>query len=359
VESPANQAQALAARAAARIRALQREADQLAARARSVFGDLRRLEIDRAIAREEVAKADAELTGVTASRDAAATRLEVLEATRVAETPGVAERLAEIYKRGRGGYLKMLLSAHDVRDFGRMSRGVAAVAELDRLRLEAHRRTLANERAAVAELERQRARVAESQRQAVRARAALDRAVAARSRLIDELDRRRDLAAQYVSELQAAQSALERQLAEGGATGAVPTLPIRPFRGDLDWPIAGRVTAPFGRAATERFGTAFVRNGLELAAPEGTPVRAIHEGTVAYAAPFTGFGVLVILDHGSGAFSLYGHLAESAVDVGNALKRGDVLGRVGLAPAGEASLYFELRIDGRPVDPLQWLRSSR
>lgn len=358
-QSLEERARALAARAEARIRALQREADQLAARARSVFGDLRRLEIERAIAREHVARADAELAAVTASREAAAARLAAIEARRVAETPGVAERLVELYKRGRGGYLKILLSARDVRDVGRMSRGVAAVVQLDRLRLEAHRRTLADARAALAELEHQRARVAESQRQAAAARAALDRAVAARNRLIEDLDRRRDLAAEYVGELQAAHAALQRLLAGAGAAGAVPSLPIRPFRGDLEWPASGKVVARFGRAATERFGTTFVRNGIELAAPELTPVRAVHEGTVAYAAPFSGFGVLVIVDHGGGAFSLYGHLAEALVEPGASVRRGDVVGRVGLAPAGAASLYFELRIDGRPVDPLQWLRSPR
>jgi septal ring factor EnvC (AmiA/AmiB activator) len=69
--------------------------------------------------------------------------------------------------------------------------------------------------------------------------------------------------------------------------------------------------------------------------------------------------VLVILDHGHGAYSLYGHLAETPLTSGTPLRRGDVVGSVGLVPAGDAAVYFEMRIDGRPVDPLQWLRRSR
>ena len=92
-----------------------------------------------------------------------------------------------------------------------------------------------------------------------------------------------------------------------------------------------------------------------MAAAEGSGARAVHEGRVAFAAPFTGFGVLVIVDHGGSAFTLYGHLAEASVAEGAAIKAGDIVGRVGLAPAGGAALYFEVRIDGRPVDPLQWL----
>ena len=357
-QTPRDDAKALSARATARIKALQTEADQLAAQARSVFGDLRKLEIERAIKREQLAQADAALAAVTASRDEALTRLAALEAARVAETPGVTNRLVELAKRGRGGYVKLLLSSDDVRAFGRMSRGVAAVAELDRVRLETHRRTLVAERAVVAEIERRRMAVASLQKAAAGARSALDSAVAARNRLIDELDHRRDLAAQYVSELQAAQLGLERAIAAAPG-GAVPALPIGPFRGDLEWPITGPVTTGFGRSINGRFGTAIVRNGIEIAGAEGTAVRAVHEGTVAYAAPFAGFGILVIVDHGDGAFSLYGHLAETPHAAGTHLRRGDAVGSVGLVPAGEAALYFELRIDGRPVDPLQWLRRSR
>jgi len=87
-------------------------------------------------------------------------------------------------------------------------------------------------------------------------------------------------------------------------------------------------------------------------------VRAVHGGVVAFAAPFSGFGTLVILDHGGGAFTIYGHLAEARVERGTRVSRAGVVGTVGLAPAGSAALYFEVRVDGRPADPLQWLRSS-
>ena len=135
-------ARELAARASDRIRALQREADQLAVQSRSVFNDLRKLELDRAIALQRVAEADAQVVAVTADRDNAAARVKRLEAARDAGTPGVAERLVSIYKRGRGGYARLLLASDDPRAFGRLTRGVAAIVRLDRVRLErlAHER---------------------------------------------------------------------------------------------------------------------------------------------------------------------------------------------------------------------------
>jgi septal ring factor EnvC (AmiA/AmiB activator) len=343
-------------RATARIKALQAEADRLAVQAQSVFGDLRKLEVERQLKQQELIGAQDDLARVTIARDNAADHVATLEAMRVAQTPGVKERLVELFKRRRGGYVQLLLSSGDVRAFGRMARGVAAVAELDRVRLDTHRRTVAAVRQALAELDRQRTTVAALQREAAAARAAIDAAVAARNRRLEELDRRRDLAAQYVAELQDAQLKIERTIASAGAASTVTALPLRPFKGDLPWPVPGKVTSAFGRQTSGRFGTAIVRNGIEVAAPEGTPATAVHDGTVAYAAPFTGFGTLVIVDHGSSAFTLYGHLLDAAVTAGTNVSAGTPLGRVGLAPSGEPALYFEVRIDGRPVNPLEWLR---
>jgi septal ring factor EnvC (AmiA/AmiB activator) len=354
-QTPSDQARTQSERAAARIRQLQAEADQLAARARTVFGELRRLELERVIKQEELLMAERALTRATADRNDAERRLKALEATRVAETPGIAERLVELSKRGRAGYVQLLLASDDVRALGRMARGVAAVAELDRLRLEAHRRMLAAERSAFAELDKRRAAVAAVQKDAARARGAVEAAVLARNRMIDDLDRRRDLAAQFVAELQQAQLELDNAVASTDAASTVTVLPIRPFQGELPWPVTGPVVAPFGRVTSGPFDTTIARNGIDVAAAEGTPAAAVHEGTVAYAAPFTGFGTLVIVDHGRSTFTLYGHLSEAVVTAGTNVSRGSVLGSVGLAPSGGAALYFEVRIDGRPVDPLQWL----
>ncbi len=97
-------------------------------------------------------------------------------------------------------------------------------------------------------------------------------------------------------------------------------------------------------------------NGIEIAAPEGADRPAVHDGVVAFADTFAGFGNLVILDHGSQTFSLYGDLLDITVKKGARVERGQPVGTVGPTPAGPPGLYFELRVDGQPVDPLQWLK---
>jgi septal ring factor EnvC (AmiA/AmiB activator) len=133
-------------------------------------------------------------------------------------------------------------------------------------------------------------------------------------------------------------------------------VPLGPFRGALEWPVDGRLTGRFGDTAN-RLGGSAVRNGIEIAAPDGAPVRAVHGGTVVHADTFAGLGLLVILDHGSDDYSLYGYLGGKSVDVGQVVTSGAELGHVGPAPAGPTALYFEMRIDGRSVDPVQWLQS--
>jgi murein hydrolase activator len=340
-----------------RIAELQAESDRLARETRTLLGELRALELQREIKAQELKKADADLTLLTETLRQTHARLASIEAERLAHTPVVTERLVDLYKRGRGGYARLLFGAEDLREFGRLTRAVATMARLDRFRFDAQRRLLHTERQIVATLEAQRASLALAQEAAVSARAALDGAVVAQNRRIDELDRRRDLAAAYVGELQAAQEALQQRLR--GVDGASPVdLPLPPFRGTLQWPASGRLLSRHG-PTTGPSGTTVVRNGIEIAVSEGEPIRAVHGGTVLHAAPFAGFGMLVIVDHGRDAFTLYGHLAKAAVAEGARVQAGMVVGHAGRNPAGVQALYFELRIDGQAVNPVQWLRSTR
>ena len=354
--SPADAA-ALADRAADRIKALQRESDQLAAQSRSLLTSLRQLELTRALRAEELNVVNARLAAVSAKASASAARLAELEQQRVARTPALESRLEALYKRGgKSGYARLLLATADGRDLARASRGVVSLARIEELRIAAHRQLLAQERAASDQLASEQRQVARLRTEAATLDTAAKRAVAERTALLDDLDRRRELAAQYVGELEQARVRLQSTLS--GLTGSGPSdLPLRPFQGDLPWPVSGRVISRFGRAATA-FGTATQRNGIEIGVAQGAPVRAVHGGTVAYVAPFTGFGLLVILDHGDNAFTVYGHLAGTALRPGGTVSRGQVVGAAGANPAGTGATYFEVRVDGRPVNPLQWLKAN-
>lgn len=342
-------------RVAERLRALEKEAQQLASQEQTILTGLRKLEIERQIRTEELAAVEQDLKQTRASLAETTARATALRERADHDRPDVEARLVRIYKMGRAGYWRLLLDADDLRSIGRAYRTAAAMTRLDSERVKRHQQTLAdltNERKS---LEARAREIRALQQKAANARAAADQAVTARTALLKSIDERQDLAARLTAELEAAQQRLQSAVGQpGGRTGPV-ALPLEPFRGDLPWPADGIVLSRFGRQ-TAVGGVAVSRNGIEISLAEGRPVTAVHDGVVSFAGPFTGYGTLVIVDHGDGDHSLYGHLATASVKQGDRVTPQTRVGASGRNPGGNPALYFELRVDGKPVDPLQWLR---
>ncbi|MGG5287796.1 murein hydrolase activator EnvC family protein [Pseudomonas shirazensis] len=126
-------------------------------------------------------------------------------------------------------------------------------------------------------------------------------------------------------------------------------------RGKLPWPVNGRLLARFGDA---RGGDARAKwDGVMISASSGTQVRAVHGGRVVFADWLRGAGLLVILDHGNGYLSLYGHNQRLLKSAGDVVKAGEAISTVGDSGGQEsAGLYFAIRQQGRPSDPAQWCR---
>ena len=356
-QSPTDQsADAVSKRAADRIRALQRESDALASQERTLLLELRKLEVDRELKTEELASAERELRQTREKVAATSARAAALQNSAETERPEVERRLVDLYKLGQAGYWRLLLDVDNLRSIGRVYRTAAALNRLDRERVQQHERTLQSLKQERESLEAHIRDVTKLQAQALAAKAGLDRAVAARTALVSSIDERRDLNAQLTGELEAAQQRLQGTVAQLGGRGGSVMLPIAAFRGALPWPAQGIVTGRFGRQTNSRFGTSIARSGIEISLAEGEPVRVVHEGTIAYADQFTGYGTLVIVDHGGNNYSLYGYLSSLDAARGAHVDAQAQLGTSGRDPSGNPALYFELRIDAKPVDPLQWLK---
>jgi septal ring factor EnvC (AmiA/AmiB activator) len=127
-------------------------------------------------------------------------------------------------------------------------------------------------------------------------------------------------------------------------------------RNRLPWPLQGQVLARFGSQKHPQFGTSIFRRGIDIAARVGDEVRAVDGGQVAKADWFKGYGKLVIIDHGGGMYTLYGHLSQLEVNNGDRVERGQVIGLAGdTGSLKGAKLYFEVRRNGAAEDPLLWL----
>ena len=308
--------EALAARAAERLRILHEEADRLTSEERTLLGDLRRLELQRQIKEEEFKRADDDLKEATAALNEVNAEVAHLEERDRTERPELQARLMELYKLGEARYMRLLLSLSDPRQMVQATRMVSVLAKADHDRIEAHQKRLAELATSRASLEERGRRLAELKSEVAKAKSALDQAVVERNALVRDIDERRDLNAKLSGELQAAQSTLQLRLKDAAQASAAPaSLPLRPFRGDLGWPVTGVVRQRFARTSTL---TQIASNGIEITAAEGTPVAAVHDGSVAFADTFAGFGKMVIVDHGANAFSIYGNLLEISVTPGDA-----------------------------------------
>ncbi|HET7752348.1 MAG TPA: M23 family metallopeptidase [Anaeromyxobacteraceae bacterium] len=138
--------------------------------------------------------------------------------------------------------------------------------------------------------------------------------------------------------------------------GVEPGRGFAGLRGRLPLPAPGRIEAGYGRVVDPRFNTVTQHPGLDIRAPEGTPVRAVADGRVVHAGWFRGYGNIVIVDHGDGYHTLVAHLGSMRTAVGEEVEAGTVLGTVGDTGSLKGPfLYFEIRERQRPVDPTPWL----
>ena len=330
-------------------RALLDVVEEMDRAAEALARDAARARTDGERARQRLAELEAE--GLVLARRQSTTR----EALSV--------RAVALYKAGEPGPLRILFAAESLPDL--LHRLVVL-----RLLLVRDRDLILRYRTQEAAIEsaRTRAHAAARDRDAAAVRfesrsRELERERGAKRTILRRLRESRTRERQALYELEAAAKVLEETLAhlgEGGAAGERFTPAGRPFaslRGRLAPPVAGEVLAGFGRVVDPEFRTETFRKGMDLAAAEGTPVRAVADGAVRYAGWFRGYGKIVILDHGEGYFTVSGHLAETAVALGQQLAAGDPLGTVGeTGSLAGPRLYFEIRRGGEPLDPAEWLR---
>ena len=156
--------------------------------------------------------------------------------------------------------------------------------------------------------------------------------------------------------------ALERARREAEARGAAtPAAAITTADlGQLDWPVQGRIVYQFG-TATGPNNTRIPWHGIGIAAPAGTPVRAIAGGTVSLAGPLGTYLTSVLVDHGGGYYSFYGYLSDATVSHGERVTKGQILGHVGGGSSDQGPhLHFEIRGQGGiALDPVNWLKTRR
>ena len=301
-----------------------------------------------------------------AQRIASEARLEDLEREQArreqelaAERGALAGELRTAYVNGREEQLKLLLNQQDPAEFGRMLTyygyfGRARAERIGSIRDKLEHLALVREKIAAegrrleeleARQERELAALKGAQQQRARAVAAIDAQIKTRDGEIKRLQSQARSLEKLITDLRKAlQSAPPARQA-----------PFEPLRGKLPWPVQdGKVLARFGQP---RAGGSLKWQGMLIGTDRGARVRAPFAGRIAYADWLPGMGLMIVLDHGGGYLSLYGHNEEVFRKVGDPVSAGDVIGAVGdTGGHNRPALYFEVRRGREPVNPETWLQ---
>jgi murein DD-endopeptidase MepM/ murein hydrolase activator NlpD len=157
----------------------------------------------------------------------------------------------------------------------------------------------------------------------------------------------------YAREDAAIQSLIGRSAAPATTTINNPT---NPSALGFQWPIQAPVTSEYGYRIHPVYGTRRLHAGMDLGAPRGTPIAASTDGVVIFAGTQGGYGRTVIIDHGGGITTLYGHMSEIGASQGQTVSRGDIVGFVGATGTATGNhLHFEVRVNGGAVNPRNYL----
>jgi septal ring factor EnvC (AmiA/AmiB activator) len=320
---------------------------------------LREKELALAAVAKDVHALDDKLAAQQARLDQLDEQRASLEKTLKSQREALAALLRSAYAIGDHEELKLLLQQDDVAAISRVLAyhryfQRAEVGQIDRLLgdLKQLADVQASIEAATKELAATRAaRSAESGK--------LEAERAEREKLVAEIDAKlKDQGARIAAlgKDEAALTELLERLRDLFADIPKQLAGAEPFaseRGRMSWPVQGKIVTAFG--ATDESGRR--SSGLLLAAKNGTPVRAISHGRVAFADWLRGYGLMIIVDHGDGYLSLYGCNETLLKDVGDWVDAGDTIASSGASGGAKTpGLYFELRTKGQAVDPRGWLR---
>ncbi len=261
-------------------------------------------------------------------------------------------RLREIYKHGRTGYVEVLLGADDFASFVTRWHFIATIVHADTETIDAYAADAARYRKLQVTLAQDRAYLTALAAQAAARRREIATQAQAKRAMLVHVQTERAAYERVVRELERNSRDLEVLIRR--AQSPPPRTSVAEARSPFAflWPARGVFTSGFGIRRHPIFGIRHLHTGVDIAASWGAPVLAAADGRVIYAGWFGGYGKIVIIDHGQGMSTLYGHLLQMLVSAGDAVHRGQPIGRIGSTGYSTGPhLHFEIRVNGRPVNP--------
>ena len=270
-------------------------------------------------------------------------------------------RLRSIYKEGPMFPLRVAFSSNNVTDLMQRLKYMDLIAQQDSQMLQEYLTKLEKIKQDKSSLYKVRAKLVSLKKNTVSKKREIEKTKKEKSVYLKKIKRKKNLSVKVRKELLAASNNLNSlidkllmKLVSGEG------LDISDKKGRLKLPLKGRILNKFGRKRVKEYESYIVYNGINFRARRGTPVQAVFDGKVLYTGELEGYGNLVIVGHGKEYHSLYGHLDSIKVAANKVVKTGEVIALSGDSGSMEGeTLYFELRKNGKPIEPVRWFRVAK
>ncbi len=357
------------------LEAKRRQLDDAAAKVGTVSQQLAVANRNIAAVESKLGDLNAQMRSTQKKLDWNKVQLAAAQATLERHNDALRRRLIDAYEQGDLGYVAVLMESTSFGDFVERWNDVRYLIKANEATIRS-RRAVADHVAAIQSgLLGTEADLRNAQAEADQQQAALDALAQQRRNLLAVAETQRQDVATGVSELEdtsaAAEAALEelvrekqleeeqrRLAARRAAQLAGESLPPEPGApGQLAWPVSGPITSPFGMRVHPVYGRPILHAGIDIGVPQGTTIGAAADGRVIVAGYQGDCGNMVAIDHHGGLSTIYCHMSQIFVGVGQDVQRGQAIGAVGMT--GDATgphLHFQVMQDGHPVDPMSFLR---
>lgn len=332
------------------LRITKREAKNVVQDIKQVDSTLGDLEDSLGSTQERLAKSRARSAEVAQELDHATKTL-------ATERKQIGNRLRAIYMQVNPTLVSALIGSKDVGDIASRQMLYERVSTKERALFDSYRSTLASVTSKKRESDQLVVQIQGLLGEEKAKQAQLKQAREKKSHYLGELNDRmgelKEMASQYEQDEQEITSQIQSYLRELASRPSAPHRSLGSFSGRFSRPVSASMTSGFGYRYHPILHTRRLHAGVDFGAPSGTPIHAAAEGIVVSAQRMGGYGNVIILDHGGGYATVYGHCSRILVSSGAHVSRGQVIGRVGSTGLSTGPhLHFEVRINGRPVNPL-------
>lgn len=342
--------------------------DELNGKAKNVADEMMALDLEVDKAEDEIRKTEEELEELESSIVKITEELETAEVNLAEKQELFNQRIRVMYMNGETGYLEMLLASEDVNDFLSRKEMLQSIAEYDKDLL----KYMKNQRDIIdgkkKELEMKKEDLDKAKARLVEEKKELEKASQEKAALMRELESDKEALQKQFDKLDQDSRAIEQKILQlqspntsyggGAVSGGSSSGPVA-SSGRMQWPSpsCGSISSSFGYRIHPVLGTSRLHTGIDIPAAHGTTVVAAESGRVIASGWQGSYGKTVMIDHGGGIVTLYAHNSNLLVSVGQTVSKGQSIAQVGTTGMSTgAHIHFEVRQNGRHVDPMGWLR---